>query len=495
MCGIVGVFGSPRASRETYQGLLLLQHRGQDAAGILSLDETEHFHLLKNSGLVDRVFDEKSLMDLKGHHAIGHTRYSTVGYSDGRDLQPMTINYPFGIGMIHNGNVVNVTELQNELVSKRRHLFTKNDLEIILNIFADSLDTNFPYHLSQERSAKKEFEAITQAVQDVFAKVKGGYSVVGSIAPMGMFAFRDPSGIRPLILGERTLTEKEKQESKIPFEKSYCVASESNVLTYLGYEVVRDLKAGEIFFVDQKGESHSLELKKNKVAPCMFEWVYFANPEAVLEKKDVYAARLNMGRNLAYEVKKMIDSGEISPDIVVPVPDTSRPSAIALAEELGISYREILVKNRYIQRSFILNSPEERSKAVNLKLTPVASEFKGKKVLLVDDSIVRGTTSRHLIRMVREAGASAVYLASSCPPIRHPCYYGIDFPSPSELIATGRTTTEIAETLGADKVIYLTLEKLKESIGLKDMCMACLNGDYPVDVTSAVHLNSQRRVK
>lgn len=497
MCGIVSVFGSPEASQETYQGLLLLQHRGQDAAGILSLergaDHSSQFYLKKKKGLVDQVFRESSFHNkLRGDLALGHTRYSTIGLADERDLQPLTLNYPHGLGMIHNGNLVNAQSLGAKLAQeKRRHLFSHNDLEVILNLFADGLVNHLKSHPLE--SPEDVFPALCRSYENICQEAKGGYSVIGCAAHMGLFAFRDPHGIRPLILGERELTEEEKQQSPQHFGKSYCLSSESNVLTYLGYQKARDLKPGEMIFINYQGELQSFQTPAQTPRPCMFEWVYFANPETVMEKQPVYASRLEMGQRLAVRVEQERQAGTISPDIVVPVPETSRPSAIALAETLGIAYREILVKNRYIQRSFILNTQAQRSRAVNLKLLPVREEFEGKKVLLVDDSIVRGTTSKRLVKMVREAGAKEVYFASTCPPIRHPCYYGIDFPDPKELVATGRSEEEIAEVLGADKVIYLSLGELKNSLGRQDLCTACLDGKYPVDVSEAQNFRNHRR--
>ncbi len=493
MCGIVGVFGTPYSFQEAYQGLLLLQHRGQDAAGILSYDfNTKNFHQHKDLGLISDVFRPEILAGFTGQMSIAHTRYATVGpknpLDSKRDIQPMTLNYPHGIGMVHNGNIVNYIELKKYVQEeKRRHLFTNNDLEVLLNILSDGLrEKNVPHHFDQ-------FQA---AVKNVFDTAKGGFSSVGLLADKGFFAFRDPHGLRPLILGERALSEEEKALHPHHFGKSYCLASESNALNFLGYEVKRDLAPGEVLFISTSGEifsSTDYSVKKN-ITPksCMFEWVYFANPESVLEERSVYSARLDFGKNLAKEVQILIDQGLINPDIVVPIPETSRVAAISLSETLKVPYREVLIKNRYIQRSFILNTQESRKRAVALKLTAIASEIKGKNILLLDDSIVRGTTSKRIIEMVKEAGANEVYFATTCPPIKFPCYYGVDFPDPKELVANSRTIPEVTEYLGADRLIYLSEEATKKSIGKENLCMACINGCYPVDVSSAKTFQDMR---
>ena len=498
MCGIVGVFGTPYSFQEVYQGLLLLQHRGQDAAGILAFDfNDKNFHHYKDTGLVSDVFRPEILAGFSGQMSIAHTRYATVGPRENdlspidakRDLQPMTINYPHGIGMVHNGNIVNYFELKKHLLdNKRRHLFTNNDLEALLNILSDGL--------KEKKQGVHHFELFQSAVKSLFDQAKGGFSVLGLLADNGLFAFRDPHGLRPLILGERKLTDEEKNLHPNHFGKSYCLASESNTLNFLGYDVVKDLAPGEILFIDQSGEIFSsVDYSRVKnIAPksCMFEWVYFANPESVLEERSVYSTRLDFGVNLAREIQSLIESGEIKPDLVVPIPETSRVAAISLSESLKIPYREVLIKNRYIQRSFILNTQESRKRAVLLKLTAIASEIKGKNILLLDDSIVRGTTSKRIIEMVKEAGAKEVYFATTCPPIRYPCYYGVDFPDPNELVASGRSIDEISQYLGADKLIYLSEESTKKSIGKESLCMACINGCYPVDISSASMFQDMR---
>ena len=485
MCGVVGIIGSEDAAKECFLALFTLQHRGQDAAGILSYEEGEGpgFNIWKDNGLVANVFTEESVSRLKGKMAIGHTRYSTVGRSDDTtDVQPLVMNFPYGIGMAHNGNLVNYHSLVERLKKEKRRMpLTKNDLEVIQNIFADAL---LDAGASSDESVN--FLQMEKAVRSVFEECVGGYSVVGMIAGQGMYAFRDPKGIRPLILGER-----EYQGKKV-----YCLASEMIALSFLGYEVVSDVAPGELIYVDATGKLHRKVLKQDAPhTPCMFEWVYFAGAESVLDGRPVYGARLALGKGLAQMIKKSIERGEMNPDIVVPVPETSRLAAIAMAEELKVPYREVLIKNRYIQRSFILNTAEKRTKAVDLKLNPVVGEIKGKNVLLVDDSIVRGTTSKRLVNLVKRAGAKEVYFVSTCSPIRNPCFYGIDFPNPAELIATDRNEAEIAKELGADKVIYLDQDSLREAIGLKNLCMACLDGKYPTDISEAASFRERRKLE
>ena len=486
MCGIIGVYGNQASFQEVYQGLLLLQHRGQDAAGILSYDFLQkNFHHYKDLGFINDVFSAEILNGFRGQMCIAHTRYATVGpknpIDSKRDIQPMMINFPFGIGMVHNGNLVNYFELKNYLQEERnRHLFTQNDLEVLINLLSDGLSRSGQVNFS--------FDTLKKSVIEIFEIAKGGFSAVGLLADKGMFAFRDPHGLRPLILGSRELTDEEKQAHPENFGKSYILSSESNALNFLGYEVIRDLAPGEILFINDRGDIFSSksysETKKIPTSHCMFEWVYFANPESVIEEKSVYSTRLNFGSHLGAEIQKLIEQRKISPDIVVPVPETSRVAAISLSETLNIPYREVLIKNRYIQRSFILNTQESRKRAVLLKLTAIASEIKGKNVLLLDDSIVRGTTSKRIIEMVKEAGAKEVYFATTCPPIKYPCYYGIDFPDPNELVASAKTIAEVETYLGADRVIYLSAEATEKSIGKNNLCMACLNGCYPVDISA-----------
>ncbi len=478
MCGIVGIIGSPEAAREAFLGLTTLQHRGQDAAGILTYD-SDGFHRVKNLGLVESVFTRDNMSTLKGNTAIGHARYSTIGRGDTIDVQPFLLSYPFGLGMVHNGNIVNCQELSADLVkNSKRHLLTHSDTEIVLNLFAESL-----------QHSEFSFDSICKAVGEIFKKVNGSYSILTLVADHGMVAFRDPFGIRPLILGIRKGQRKGETDS-------YIVASESVALSFLGYTVVRDVQPGEVIFIDGKGKLLSKVIHAREHRPCMFEWVYFASPESEIDSVPVYGSRISLGKNLAKLIQKQIKEGKIDPDIIVPVPETSRIAAIALSEELGIPYREVLIKNRYIKRTFILDSQEKRQSAVKLKLSPVRSEIKGKKVLLVDDSIVRGTTSMKIIELVRQAGAEKVYFVSTCPPIRYPCFYGIDFPSHKELIASKRTLDEIEKELGADAVIYQSVAGLQSSVqpqkGNCSPCMACLDGKYPTDISAGKKFGKTR---
>lgn len=476
--------GSSDAAREAFLGLTTLQHRGQDAAGILSYD-SDGFHRVKNLGLVESVFTRDNMQSLAGSIALGHARYSTIGKGDLIDVQPFVISYPYGIGMVHNGNIVNVSELAQDLkIRARRHLLTHSDTEVVLNLFAEGMAK-----ATGEEVREQFFETVCSAVSDIFKRVNGSYSIITVIADQGLVAFRDPYGIRPLVWGKRT-----EPSGKI----AHCLASESVALNFLGYEIVRDIAPGEVIFIDQDGRVQTRVLDARPPRHCMFEWVYFASPESEIDETPVYGTRIQLGRSLGKLLKKQIEEKKIEADIIVPVPETSRIAAIALAEELGIPYREVLIKNRYIKRTFILDSQEKRQKAVNLKLSPVRSEIEGKRVILVDDSIVRGTTSKKIIELVRNAGASKVFFVSTCPPIQHPCYYGIDFPEESELIASGRTEGEVRDALGADEVVYQNVEGLKESIAAarrvahpssrmkgENPCTACLDGCYPTDVASA----------
>jgi amidophosphoribosyltransferase len=499
MCGIVGLIGTPDAAREAFLGLTTLQHRGQDAAGILTYD-ADGFHRVKNLGLVESVFNKENMATLTGQMAIGHARYATIGRGDVIDVQPFLLSYPYGIGLIHNGNVVNTAELAEGLRTRaRRRLLTSSDSEIILNLFAEGL-ASAP---EADGAPDKHFDAICASVQNIFRSVHGSYSIITLVADQGLVAFRDPNGIRPLVWGQRPGKRATDARGSLESGQAHMVASESVALSFLGYESIRSLAPGEVLFIDRKGGVHTRVLDGRAPRHCMFEWVYFASPESEIDGVPVYGSRIELGRKLAKLVKEQIADGRIQPDIIVPVPETSRIAAIALAEELKIPYREVLIKNRYIKRTFILDSQEKRQKAVNLKLSPVRSEIEGKKVLLVDDSIVRGTTSKKIIDLVRQAGAAKVYFVSTCPPIKHPCYYGIDFPEESELIASGRDNGAIEKELGADAVIYQDLAALRTAIwdagsakGYRPgftPCMACLDGKYPTDISAGNRLASARK--
>lgn len=482
MCGVIGIVGSAAAAEEAYQALLLMQHRGQDSAGILTNDSYDNsIHMHRGSGLVDQVFDAQKLNQLRGQIAIGHTRYSTIGDIKEGDIQPSTINFPFGISLAHNGNVVNVDEIREYLKEKRkRFIFSNNDSEVMINLIADELVTQGFENFC--------FEHLKVAIKSLFTKSKGAYSVIGSLSGKGFFAFRDPRGIRPLVMGKR----KYNTNQQAPERESFCFSSESNTINYLEYEFLRDLDPGELIYIDQDGNFFNAILETQEMKNCMFEWIYFANPESTLSGKNVYSARIGLGKLLAKNLKQAIDKKEVEVDVIVPIPESSRVSAIALSEESGIPYRELLIKNRYIQRSFILNSQKSREKAVRRKLSPVKEEIFGKHVLLVDDSIVRGTTSKHIIEMIRKCGAKSVSIASTCPPILHPCFYGIDFPYEKDLIAFGKSMKEIRLAIQADRIFYLQYEQLFEALESKNICTACLDGEYPVSIQGATKFLKNR---
>ncbi len=497
MCGVIGVLGTPQASLRVLQGLQLLQHRGQDAAGILTHDEAG-FHFIRNLGLVESVFPKDSPEVLSGSMAIGHVRYSTLSKAtagiDGKtialselpNVQPFFMNFPYGIGLVHNGNLTNFQDITRELQSKaRRHPLTRSDSEAILNLFAESL-------ADQTRDEPLTFRHLCEAVAAVHRQAVGSYSVVVMIAGYGLVAFRDPLGLRPLHLARR----KEKDG-----KTSTLFASESTVAQFLDYSEFEDVRPGELVAATIEGELfRAIPKLDTEVAPtprpCMFEWVYFASPQTEWEGVPVYNARIHLGRNLARTIREEMDAGRMQPDLIVPVPETARIAAISLSEELGIPYREVLIKNRYISRTFILDTQDKREKAVQLKLSPVESEIRGKRVLLVDDSIVRGTTSKKLISLVRACGAKEVYFVSTAPAIRYPCHYGIDFPDPEELVAHGRTDAQIEDALGADRVVYQKIDDLVSALQpipgrtttagraheLIKPCLACLDKNYPTEI-------------
>lgn len=488
MCGVIGVIGPYHeekvpfwAAYEAYRGLLTLQHRGQDAAGVLSFDKDRRkFFGKKELGLVSQALNQSDLEACTGNMAIAHTRYATIGSDGVSDLQPMVTGFPFGVGMVHNGNILNYHSLAKKLGEKFDfQLLTNNDLELMLHLWCQKILEN-----RETVNAPLEFSHVKKAAKAIFSEANGAYALVGMMANVGMFALRDPNGIRPLVLGKR-------QGKK---GEEYCVASETLALNFLGFDFVRDIKPGEVVLITTKGEVYSeVVVGPTRKAHCMFEWVYFAGAESSIEEKSVYSTRLNLGRVLAKKVKESWDKGEISPDFVCPVPDTSRTSSISLAETLKLPYREGLIKNRYIQRSFILNTQDKREKAVELKLSPVKSEIEGKNILLVDDSVVRGTTSQKIIDLLKKNGAKEITLAITCPPLRYGCFYGIDFPQKSELIANGRDLDAIAHWVGANKVIYLDNHDLEEAIGTKSLCMACVDNQYPTDISEGKTFANKRR--
>jgi amidophosphoribosyltransferase len=483
MCGIVGVVAHTPVNQLLYDGLLLLQHRGQDAAGIVT-SEGPVFHMYKGPGLVQNVFRTRNMRDLMGSSGIGHCRYPTAGsaFSDS-ESQPFYVNSPFGITLGHNGNLTNSEALKRELWELDfRHVNTNSDSEVLLNVLALELERAAQHH-------RLDPEAIFKAVAGVHRRCRGAYAVVAMIAGYGMLAFRDPYGIRPLIIG--------KNEQMGGTE--YIAASESVAIEPLGFHVLRDVAPGEAIFVDTTGKFHARQCAEvSSLNPCIFEFVYLARPDSVIDGTSVYEARLNMGGALAEKIRGMPEAADI--DVVIPIPDSSRPSALELANRLGLKYREGFVKNRYIGRTFIMPGQAMRKKSVRQKLNPVGVEFKGKVVLLVDDSIVRGTTSREIVMMAREAGARKVYFASAAPPVRFPNVYGIDMPNLDELVATGRTEAEIAHEIGADLLIYQELHALKEAVRavnpkLVNFEASCFDGKYITgDITADYlsHLASER---
>ena len=444
MCGVIGISGLHDVNLRLYDALTILQHRGQDAAGIVTEDGGE-LHQCKGEGLVRDVFNKSHMMTLKGNVGIGHVRYPTAGSSGPALAQPFYVNSPYGIFIAHNGNLTNAEELREQIRNHDlRHLNTDSDSEVLLNIFAYELQSQGKLHPNQHD--------IFAAIEGVHARCNGAYAVVGLIANYGTFAFRDQFGIRPLCYGRKRVLNK----------YEYAIASESVVLESLGFEFVRDLSPGEGLFIDKSGSIFLKQCSKRpNLTPCIFEHVYFARPDSMMDDISVYKCRLRMGERLAKKIIRTNPGHKI--DVVIPIPDTSRQSAQALAETLGLKVREGFMKNRYIGRTFIMPGQKERKKSVRQKLSPVKLEFAGKNVLLVDDSIVRGTTSQEIIQMARDAGANKVFIASAAPGVRYPNVYGIDMPSASELIAHHRTDQEVERLIGADWLIYQDLEDLVAS--------------------------------
>lgn len=479
MCGIIGIVGKQAVTPSIYDALTILQHRGQDAAGIATL-EGHRLHLYKGNGLVRDVFPRTELGRLKGNAGIGHVRYPTAGSDSLDEAQPFYVNSPYGIVLGHNGNLINTAALKKELFdTDRRHLNTESDSEVLLNIFAHEL---------HEQSGKGiQAKEIFNAVDRLHQRCKGAYSVIALISGKGVLGFRDPHGIRPAVIGYRD-TDKGRE---------YAIASESVALDVLDFTLMRDLKPGEAVFITLDGQLHSHESPYAQPAcPCIFEYVYFARPDSMLDDISVYKARLRMGQALARKILREWPEHDI--DVVIPVPDTSRTAALPLAYELDVKYREGFIKNRYIGRTFIMPGQEERKRSVRQKLNAIDLEFRDKNVLLVDDSIVRGTTSRQIIQMARDAGARKVYFASASPPVRYPNIYGIDMPAPSELIASGRDEKQIEKELGADRLIYQGLDDLvdacregNESIASFDT--SCFSGEYVTGVEASYLDDLQRR--
>ena len=464
MCGIVGIVGKTPVSQYIYDGLTVLQHRGQDAAGIVTIHNNT-FRLRKGNGLVKDVFHTRHMLRLQGNIGIGHIRYPTAGTSSSSEAQPFYANSPFGLSLAHNGNLTNADELRTWLFKEaRRHVNTTSDSEVLLNILA--------HELQQSEDISLTADDVFTAVANVHKRVRGAYAAVALIVGHGMIAFRDPNGIRPLVFGKR--------ETELGIE--YMVASESVALDACSFEFVRDIAPGETIFFSENGQIHSQQCAENPVYnPCIFEFVYFARPDSTMDKMSVYASRVEMGTKLGEKIAT--EWQDIDIDVVIPIPETSCDIALQIAHNLDLPYRQGFVKNRYIGRTFIMPGQEERKKSVRQKLNAITEEFKGKNVLLVDDSIVRGTTSSQIIDMARAAGAKKVYFASAAPEVRFPNVYGIDMPSANELIAHGRELDDICDLIGADKLIFQSLEDLISAVKIgnpeiKSFDTSVFDGNY-----------------
>jgi amidophosphoribosyltransferase len=448
MCGIVGIVGKHPVNQFLYDALLVLQHRGQDAAGIVTSDG-DKLHMRKSNGLARDVFHTRHMLQLRGNMGVGHVRYPTAGASSSAEAQPFYVNSPYGIVLAHNGNLTNTDELKRDVfVDDLRHINTGSDSEILLNVFA--------HELQAQNKLRIDEQDIFRAVEGVHRRCRGGYAVVAMIPGFGVFGFRDPNGIRPVVYGKR--------ETKAGTE--YVIASESVALDTLGFELIADIAPGECVLINAGGELFTRQCAPQPVlSPCIFEFVYFARPDSIIDNISVHKARSRMGKKLAAKIKRVWPNHDI--DVVIPVPDTSRTAALQLAIQLGIPYAEGFIKNRYIGRTFIMPGQTVRKKSVRQKLNAIDLEFRKKNVLLVDDSIVRGTTSKQIVQMARDAGAKRVYFASAAPPVRYPNVYGIDMPAASELVAHGRTEAEIETELGADRLIFQDLDDLIEAVQKK----------------------------
>lgn len=481
MCGIVGVVGKRNANQSLYDALTVLQHRGQDAAGIVTCQD-DRFFLRKDNGLVRDVFRTRHMKRLAGNVGIGHVRYPTAGSSTSAEAQPFYVNSPYGITLAHNGNLTNTAELADGLLkSDLRHINTNSDSEVLLNVFA--------HELQVQGKLVPTYQEIFKAVKEVHKRCKGGYAVIAMITGYGVLAFRDPHGIRPVCYGKR--------ETDLGTE--YMIASESVALGALGFDLVRDIAPGEAVYIENDGKLYTEQCAENpQLNPCIFEYVYFARPDSIIDNVSVYKARLRMGEKLAHKVIKLRPDHDI--DVVIPIPDTSRTSAMEMAFALGVKFREGFIKNRYIGRTFIMPGQSERKKSVRQKLNPIDLEFKDKNVMLVDDSIVRGTTCREIVQMARDAGAKNVYFASAAPEVRYPNVYGIDMPAKSELIAHDKTVDEIKSLIGADWLVYQDLEDLiqcaqegNEHIAAFDCSV--FNGEYVTGDISTAYLEALEQAR
>ena len=485
MCGVIGIVGHSNIAQGLYDGLTVLQHRGQDAAGILTCDDEGQVNLRKDNGLVKDVFRTRHMRRLTGNFGIGHCRYPTAGSSSPAEAQPFYVNSPFGIALAHNGNLTNATALRKNLFKDDlRHLNTSSDSEILLNVFAHEL-----FHSLGADKYNLQPDDVFSAITEVFKRCKGGFAVVILIVGFGIVAFRDKHGIRPLAFGKR---EHEQGED-------YMVASESVAMDSLDYELVDDVRPGEALIMRLDGTVHRKQCADDaKYSPCIFEQVYLARPDSMIDGISVYRTRLRMGEKLANKILR--DWPDHDVDVVIPVPDTSRTSALQMSYKLGVRYREGFIKNRYIGRTFIMPGQEERKKSVRQKLNAIDLEFGGKNVLLVDDSIVRGTTSKQIVQMARDAGAKKVYFASAAPPVRYPNVYGIDMPAASELVANGRTEQEVCEIIGADKLIYQDLEDLIESAQkgnpeIEEFDTSCFSSEYVTGDITQEYLSDLEQVR
>ena len=445
MCGIIGIVSPDPVNQALYNGLTVLQHRGQDAAGIITCDR-ERVHLRKNNGLVRDVFHTRHMIRMHGNMGIGHVRYPTAGCESSAEAQPFYVNSPYGISLAHNGNLTNSNTLKKELFQEDlRQINTESDSEVLLNVFA--------HELQQRGKPPIDVDDVFDAITGVHRRCRGAYAAIAMITGYGVLAFRDPCGIRPLVFGKR--------ETENGTE--YIAASESVALDVLGFDLIRDVAPGEAVFFGLDDTMHARECAdKVTLSPCLFEYVYLARPDSIIDDVSVYKARLRMGDKLANKIQRVCPDYDI--DVVIPIPDTSRTSALQLANNMGLKYREGFIKNRYIGRTFIMPGQKQRKKSVRQKLNAIDLEFKGKNVLLVDDSIVRGTTSSQIIQMARDAGANKVYFASAAPPVRYPNVYGIDMPSGDELIAHGRSEEQVCEAIGADWLVYQDLEDLTRAV-------------------------------
>ena len=467
MCGITGIFSHKPVSGELYDSIIHLQHRGQDAAGIMTYDD--RMHKEKGMGLAREIFTEDTMKLLTGNIGISHNRYPTHGGFSHGEVQPFWTSVPYGIALAHNGNLTNYSELAESVTKEEtRYLNTTSDTEVLLHVFADGLHKENP-----PKSSEEFFELLCESVNNINNKVQGSYSVVGIIIGKGLVVFRDPHGIRPLVKGER---------SNGNGGKDYIFSSENTMFYPLGYAPAGTVLPGELIYIDENGKVFSKRLNKKRFSPCIFEYVYFSRPDATLNDVSVYRSRLRMGQNLAHAWKEKYPKK--IPDIVIPAPSTANTAALSFANELGVRYSEGLYKNHFIGRTFIMPGQSERKKSVKYKLVPQETEIRDKKVLIMDDSIVRGNTSKEIVRMLKDFGAREVYFASACPPVKFPCYYGMDMPTKRELIAGTKDEDEIEKLLEVDALLYQNIDDLVEAVTRKGdhhidrPCMACLDGNY-----------------